>query len=832
MEYLFIILFIVLLAYYFFYYTNQKKLAQKLEKQKDEIEQAVHLFDGWLNSKSYFRYRKCTSWKDKFQLLAKIVPSKVSRLPLSAEIKNNSKLFQRFYYNADNLRNQHNAKYITDEINACKILFGNIENYPLTLKQREAIVTDEDNNLIIAGAGTGKTSTLIGKIIYLLKRKRIDPSKILVLAFTRKASDEIKERVRSKTNVEMDIKTFHKFGLDIISSVEDKKPSLAFADESGDELRRFIETVHQELLHQTKYQVLISTYFLSYLKPYKPPEKYKNEGDYFKELKSHRTLKGETLRSFEEIEIANFLFVNNIDYIYEKEYEVNTANRNYAQYKPDFYLPKYKIYIEHFGLIDRAGNVPHWFSSKRGFSAKTEYNESIKWKREIHRKNRTILVETFSYEKKEGNLLDLLKSRLQKHDVKFDATPIQIVKHFEDKNEFPPFINLIITFLNLMKSNGFGIKELYAIAKERKLIREEKFLEVFEPIFKKYQMHLRDKNKIDFSDMLIKATEYIKTSKYRSQYEYILVDEFQDMSVGRYKLISNLISQNPEQSLFCVGDDWQSIYRFTGSDISIMTEFEKYFGFTKRVDLDLTFRLNDKVTEFTQNFILKNPKQLKKNLTSNNISTLEPFKIVYETKNIDSDNNQDTLESCLNLIKVKANAGKEKVFILGRYNFDEPKTLQFIKRKYKSLDINFMTAHSSKGLEADYVIIINANSGKYGFPSEIVDDPILTLVLKIQDEIENAEERRLFYVALTRTRNNIYIICNQNIPSKFVNELLSEYGTVDRCPQCKSGLLVKRNNPKDKSEFWGCENFPLCTYTKNINYNNFQRSKKRFKMHR
>lgn len=797
MEYLFIILFIVLLTYYLFYYNNQKKLAQKLEKHEDEIRQAVHLFESWLNSKSYIRYRKCSFWKNKFQTLSKIVPPKVSRLPLSAEIKNNSKLFQSFYHNADNLRNQHNAKYINDEINDCKILFDTIESYTLTQKQREAIVTDEDNNLIIAGAGTGKTSTLIGKIIYLLKRRKVDPSKILVLAFTRRASDEIKERVRSKTNVEMDIKTFHKFGLDIISSVEDKKPSLAFADESGDELKIFINSIHKELLQQPKYQDLISTYFLSYLRPYKSPEKYKNEGDYFKDLKSHRTLKGETLRSFEEIEIANFLFVNNIDYIYEKEYEVNTANINFAQYKPDFYLPKYKIYIEHFGLIDRSGNVPHWFSSKRGFSAKTEYNEAIKWKRDIHKKNRTILVETYSYEKKEGNLLDLLKSRLQKFNVKFDSTPIQIVKHFEDKNEFQPFINLIITFLNLMKSNGFGIKELYAIAKERKLIREEKFFEVFEPIYKKYQMHFRDNNKIDFSDMLIKATEYIKTSKYKSLYEYILIDEFQDMSVGRYKLIASLINQNPDQSLFCVGDDWQSIYRFTGSDISIMTEFEEYFGFTKRVDLDLTFRLNDKVTGFTQKFILKNSNQLKKNLTSNNISTLEPFKVVYETKNNVSDTNQDILETCLNAIKENTNSERKKVLVLGRYNFDEPKTLQFIKRKYKSLDINFITAHSSKGLESDYVIIVNVNSGKYGFPSEIVDDPILTLVLRIQDEIENAEERRLFYVALTRTRNNIYIICNQNNPSKFVNELLSEFGTTDRCPQCKSGLLVKRINPKD-----------------------------------
>ena len=186
-----------------------------------------------------------------------------------------------------------------------------------------------------------------------------------------------------------------------------------------------------------------------------------------KSVKSYRTLKGETCKSHEEIEIANFLFAHNIEYIYENEYQYSTASREYSQYKPDFYLPKYKIYIEHFGLIDKSGNVPHWFSSKRGHSAKENYNESIKWKRATHKKYNTILVETFSYEKKEGRLLDLLKERLQLHGVKFDATPIQIIKKFETKNEFPPFINLVITFLNLMKSNGFGIKDLYNLAQEK-----------------------------------------------------------------------------------------------------------------------------------------------------------------------------------------------------------------------------------------------------------------------------------------------------------------------------------------------------------------------------
>ena len=111
-------------------------------------------------------------------------------------------------------------------------------------------------------------------------------------------------------------------------------------------------------------------------------------------------------------------------------------------------------------------------------------------------------------------------------------------------------------------------------------------MEVFEPIYKKYQIYLHDNNKIDFSDMLITATKYIETLVIYHLIITFLLMNSRICPFGRYKLITNLIKQNPDQRLFCVGDDWQSIYRFTGSDISIITEFEKYFGYTKRVDLD------------------------------------------------------------------------------------------------------------------------------------------------------------------------------------------------------------------------------------------------------
>ena len=278
-----IIIGLVFAAFLFIIYRNkQKKLALQLNIKKAIIEEAVKIFETYLNYTQYFNYRRLKLWTEKYKPIFDSLPKKFSTLPLEKKFTKDLKSFIDYYSNHAKYRDEANQKFITRELNSNKLLFDSLESYPLTERQREAIVSDEDNNLIIAGAGTGKTSTLLGKIIYLLKPRNIKPEKILVLAFTRKASDEIKERIKSKTHVEMDIKTFHKFGLDIITSIEGVKPSVAFTDESGDELKIFINSTHRELLKQPKYQTLLSTYFLSYLRPYKNPDAFKNQGEYFK----------------------------------------------------------------------------------------------------------------------------------------------------------------------------------------------------------------------------------------------------------------------------------------------------------------------------------------------------------------------------------------------------------------------------------------------------------------------------------------------------------------------------------------------------------------------
>jgi DNA helicase-4 len=221
LEYLILFLFIFLSSLFLLHRNKQKKLAYQVNQKRQTIEEAVYIFNSYLNLQNYFNHRKQVLWNEKYKPVFESLPQQVLSLPLQKEFTKIIKSFNDYFSNAEKYRLEYNNKFIVNEIKLNKHLFDSIEKYPLTEKQREAIVSDEDNNLIIAGAGTGKTSTLLGKIIYLLNPRKVKPDKILVLAFTRKASEEIKERVRTKTNVEMDIKTFHKFGLNIITSVKE-----------------------------------------------------------------------------------------------------------------------------------------------------------------------------------------------------------------------------------------------------------------------------------------------------------------------------------------------------------------------------------------------------------------------------------------------------------------------------------------------------------------------------------------------------------------------------------------------------------------------------------
>ena len=739
-----------------------KKWADINQKCLDANKSFQNLLDGT----RYINEHLKSEWTSNYHTLyASIEKNRKQRKYHTEQVQ----IFEERFLRFNDYCRDCNHRFVIREKEVCKRLFDNIEGRALDEQQRTCIVKDEINNIVVAGAGSGKTTTIVGKVKYLLERLSYHPKELLVLSFTNNSASEMKERIKKEAGKDLDVMTFHKLGKEIIATVEGKQPSL-----TNIPLASFI---NQQLSEETKnrcYLNELNSFFLYHFNQYKSPFEFETIEDYQKNLKSNGnlTFKGERVKSQEEMEIANFFYVNQIEYEYEAKYKFDVATREHSQYRPDFYLPEYDIYLEHFG-IDREGNVPPFFKGEDGKSAKQIYNEGIKWKRKQHARNKTTLIETYSYEKLEGTLVENLKEKLIEHGVvlkPMDSDELweTLKQNISDNSSF---IDLVETFIQHCKANSFSIADLKTknmqLCSKYLQKRNAMFLSIVEPIYNQYIKRLREANEIDFNDMINKATDYINQGKFETAYRYIIVDEYQDISLPRYKLIK-AIKDQVNAKLFCVGDDWQSIYRFAGSDLSFFTHFEKYFGHAEKSYIETTYRFPMDVINLSSNFILKNPNQIKKNLKSTNPDKSRAFELVYGTE-----------KTLIRELKKRLDSlpSKSNVLFLGRYRTDinnyldyhlklQNSSLQYSMRK--DLKIEFMTIHGSKGLQADYVFILNNLKDKHGFPSNITDDPVLGLVLQEEEDYPYAEERRLFYVALTRAKKFVFLMVEKTNKSVFI----------------------------------------------------------------
>ena len=811
---------------------EQKRLAllSELESLANKCCDANTQLEELLSGSQYVTFQMKRGWEEQHSVLCamtrkykrkkKILPR--HRLTYIDEFEEN-------YRHIDELWKDSNARFVYTEKSLYESLFDNIEGRALDEQQRECIIREETNNLVIAGAGSGKTTTIVGKVKYLLNRYNYRPSDLLVLSFTNASASEMAERIEKETGIRMDVMTFHKLGKEIIAKVEGKQPSVA-----NEKLTQFIDQQFSELIKTPHYMDLAVSFVFSYAKQYRSIFDFQTQEEYQDYLKQTQivSLNGETVKSYEEMVIANFLYTNKIKYQYEHLYKFSTADATHGQYKPDFYLPDYEIYIEHFG-IDQHGGVPSFFSGRDGKSAKDVYNDSILWKRSLHKTKGTVLVETYSHEMSRGVLQENMEKKLKGLGVRFQPmTGEELKQHLKQESSLnlQNFNSLIETFINHMKANQHTIEILReknsTLYSGLQLLRNNLFLSIVEPIFNEYQSRLTKRSEIDFNDMINKATEYILKGKHKSSYRYILVDEYQDISTPRYRLVKAIKDQN-NTKLFCVGDDWQSIYRFAGSDINFFTGFEDYFGYAETSYIETTYRFPPSLIKLSSNFILKNPSQIRKTLTSPKEDTGQAFELVYSSR---TDSNQELKKQ---LSTLPANS---TVLLLGRYNEDiTPHLDNELTKKYNhhtrkteigfksrtDLQIQFMTAHGSKGLQADFVFILNNEWGKYGFPSNISDDPVLNLVLQKEEDFPYAEERRLFYVAITRAKKKVYLLIDSKKKSAFIKEIEKDYSIRDpnvtlpgHCPRCKSGRLVYKQGPYGL--FRGCSNYPSCRFTRQV----------------
>jgi len=680
----------------------------------------------------------------------------------------------------DDLVKTHNENVIKSILYKNKAFFDCCLKYPLDMQQRRSIVSEEDNCLVISSAGSGKTSSIIGKVKYLIEVKGIDPQKILLISYTNKAASELTERMAIAG---LRGYTFHKLAIDLIGQATGSKPSIC------DNADTLLIKIYHELLEIDSFKKNIIKYFIDYEFPEDDLEQQIK--DRLSEKKKRRLkslfpdMDGKTIyvRSVQEQQICSYLYSLGVQFRYEAPYEYPLADESHSQYRPDFSIyyeqdgePK-RIYLEHFG-INEHGLVPVWFANDRNITyeeANQRYNDGITWKKAAHEKFGTKLITTssadFQYSDYKDKLKDLLVNAGVPIHEKTDEELYNSVLPKDSKQE-KAFIRLVVTFITLIKSSCKSIKEVISQADKTNDERSAFIIKnIFHPVYERYLTALSDSKQIDFTDAILQATEICR-SAHPVEYDYIIVDEFQDISVDRYNFLKALREGNPPAKLFCVGDDWQSIYRFSGSDMALFSQFPDYFGATEINKIETTYRFGAPLVALSSRFIQRNNSQIKKNI--------RPFNTRIKTDLVFY--SYDKRNYCNIIASIIAQIPSDKsIFLLGRYSFDD----YYLSFMYPSLKrgnkffyviggrkIEFLTVHKSKGLEADYVILLQCNKDTYGFPSLVNDDPVLNYVLTKSDQFPYGEERRLFYVAITRAKIKTIVLYDNRLPSVFVNEFL------------------------------------------------------------
>lgn len=814
---------------------------------------AFSLLDGHYVSKTEAA-QFSSAWRDTYTEIKKIrMRRSESVFPLVRE-------FLSAYENLEEIIKEHNAQYIEKENIRCDQLLSNIDGKSLDHQQRQVVLCDESRSLVIAGAGSGKTLTISAKVKYLCGEKDVSPDDILLISFTRKAAEEMTERIH-RLGINLEATTFHKLGLDIISSANNKRPDVL------DNLDGFVRDYFEHKIADDPNTIRALIEFFAYYleipadikidKPNALGELYDAEKNADLESlrskyartqhldnisnersASRKSLRNEQMKSLQEVQIANFFFLNGIEYEYEKLYPHESTDPMRKSYRPDFYLPEYDLWLEHFG-VDKTGNLP-WLSPVEA----KKYKDGMVWKRSFHKLNGTILLETYSWYASEGILFEKLESMLRAHNVKFNppdfADIFNSVYATKSDKYFAAFMKLCCTFITLFKSNGYQISELRGMYTKSTFKhpffnqRTKVFINIIQPLMEAYDKYLSEQSSVDFSDMINSAAQLVEHGYNIHSYKWVIVDEYQDISIARYRLISAILTQTGAK-LLCVGDDWQSIYRFAGSDISLFTRFGRHFGPSEIMRLESTYRNSQQLIDVAGKFVSQNPDQFKKDLKS---PKLIDYPITFMCH---SGNPYPLLKKSIDKI-ILTDGPNSSIMILGRTNYDFEILSQSglfsihanHQIRYKAspeTPISFLTIHRSKGLEADNVILL-LQGGRNGFPNAIADDPLLELVLTEQEPYPFAEERRLFYVALTRTRNRTFIITDESNPSEFLTDFDDYRGNDQKsvfflassihksknivsCPKCKTGALSVRLQGKSGRRFVGCSNYPKCDYTVN-----------------
>lgn len=695
----------------------------------------------------------------------------------------------------------------------------------LNEKQKNAVLSDAKRVLVLAGAGSGKTKTVIAKLLYLVAEKNVKPTSVLAITFTKNAANEMIDRliVSSENNSEYEefisskthsvpqkdekrkeklksdswiskltIRTIHSLCYKILrengNSVFDSKFKLIVDDNTaaGDFSKSLTlsdekpkDILHKsliELCSNRNYILSLKRYILDY---YVQFEKENKEfgGKTFQQKRTYTTLNNEEVKSKSERDIADWLYRHNIYYKYEP-----IVNFSEFDFRPDFHIPQADLFLEH------VSNLSHPMGDKE-------------W--QFHKGGRNF-VKTYEALMNNSSLFNLAMDRIVKGKIS-EGKIEQIALNFEEEfknyhDKIDKFLRDVNRLMSMMKSDYIDTDLLLEKAAQNPHERVRMFYELAIPIINKYKAYCVDKSYMDFDDLVIHAIKLLETnqvvrSHYQNLYKFIMVDEFQDVNGLQVKLLNLLTSK--ESQLFCVGDDWQSIYGFRGSDVSYILNFENQYENAEIHKLDINYRSNQSIVGASNEVIKNNKNQLLKNVSAYNKA---PSKIeLYSAKDIKDDGVHFLVQKVKDLYK--KGFGKNDILVL----FRRSKMFDPFNQKLKenNLQVSSKTIHASKGLEAKAVFIIGLTEGSGGFPDIWLDDAIFKVVKDLQRDVLLEEERRLFYVAMTRAKDELYLITQLGNESSFVEEIpISFYSlnkptfkeiisSISKCEKCNSVIDEK-----------------------------------------
>lgn len=822
---------------------REKKQQERLEtisRLAPDIEAALADVCTFYSYSHYITESERSALDDKYAALNQVVSSIINSKELEEyPHKDSFKRFHKAISDTKGYKKANNEHFIENQLKGCAQYFDTVLAYPLDQQQREAVVSLEDNVLVISSAGSGKTMTTVGKVRYLIDVQHVPAEKILLITFTRKAAESLSERLGEK---KLKCRTFHKLALDIIGEATGEKPTITPSDFSA-------QVYHKLSQENPAFKAAIADYIIRSRYTMRDQYEYTSMQEYMQDRQKHgiqaffKDMDGRPVfcKSDEESQICDFLGSRGIRFRYEEKYQVNTVDSEYRQYCPDFSIyidgpngQTKRVYLEHLA-VNEYDRCPSFFSAEDEF----KYKQGIQWKRQLHQQNGTTLLETSSAEFHRGDVFQVLTKQLLDLGAVFSKATSQSVSRELVRQE-ENILAMLTSFNFLLKSRDRTMEDI--TREEGRGPDTNTVNDIIAPFVEAYRQMEQENNEVDFTDAIIRATELCNNG-HRPDYDYILVDEFQDISMDRYRFLQSLRCKSPLTKLFCVGDDWQSIYRFAGSDMALFKQFEKFFGYTKKCLMETTYRFGEPTIAKSSKFILANPEQAVKNVHS--------FKLDAETQlDFLSTRGRDGVVETVKSLADQIPADKE-ILLLGRYGFDvnifKNTELAVHNNKdriyvtYGQRQMNFMTVHQSKGLECDYIILLNCNGGTIGFPSQISDSPVLKYVLSEPDAYAFSEERRVFYVGITRAKKHTWVLYDMNNPSPFVKEFVKTLEPETKpdagipeselCPKCHCGRIkvVKKGVAVNGNPYitFACSNEKYgCDYleTKFVNLNSTHRT--------